>query len=229
MIDRDTIMDLFPIFLKLTERRCLVLGAGNLAEAKIESLRAANARVTVIAPHARERILDLAAAGEIDLLTRPYAPGDVADSEARFFLVVAATNDPAVNRAVYQEAVAANVLCNAVDDPPFCDFYFPSVVRRGDLQIAISTAGASPALAQRLRKEINAQLPLDTGDWLTDLGNLRREVVAAEPLNEERKLLLHQLASREVCGFDQCPSRVLAREHARTNPFPSAMETKSQS
>jgi precorrin-2 dehydrogenase / sirohydrochlorin ferrochelatase len=224
MIDKDTIMDLFPIFLKLTGRRCLVLGAGNLAESKIESLRAAHAHVTVIAPHARERILDLAAAGEVDLLQRPYAPGDV--TNGNYFLVVTATNDGAVNRAVYHEAVAANVLCNAVDDPPFCDFYFPSVVRRGDLQIAISTAGASPALAQRLRKEINAQLPLDTGDWLTDLGNLRREVVAAEPLNDERKLLLHQLASREVCGFDQCPSRVLAREHARTNPIPSENEPK---
>jgi precorrin-2 dehydrogenase/sirohydrochlorin ferrochelatase len=113
-----------------------------------------------------------------------------------------------------------NIICNAVDDPPFCDFYFPSVVRRGDLQIAISTAGASPALAQRLRKEINAQLPLDAGDWLTDLGNLRREVTQAEPLNEERKWLLHQLAQREVCGYEQCPSRVLAREHALKNPLP---------
>ena len=93
-----------------------------------------------------------------------------------------------------KEATEKNILCNAVDDPPFCDFYFPSVVRRGDLQIAISTAGASPALAQRLRKEINAQLPLDAGDWLTDLGNLRREVTQMEPLNEERTWLLHQLA-----------------------------------
>jgi precorrin-2 dehydrogenase/sirohydrochlorin ferrochelatase len=219
-------MDLFPIFLKLTGRRCLVIGAGNLAESKIESLRNAHADVTVIAPHARERILDLAASGELHLQQRTFAPGDVA--EGNYFLVVTATDDPAVNRAVYQEAVAHNVLCNAVDDPPFCDFYFPSVVRRGDLQIAISTAGASPALAQRLRKEINAQLPLDTGDWLTDLGNLRREVVQMEPLNEERKLLLHQLAQREVCGFDQCPSRVLAREHARTNPLPtSTMEPKA--
>ena len=163
----------------------------------------------------------MSAAGEIILHQRPYAAGDVSDTTSKFFLVVTATNVPAVNRAVYQEAVANDILCNAVDDPPFCDFYFPSVVRRGDLQIAISTAGSSPALAQRLRKEINAQLPLDTGDWLTDLGNLRREVTQMEPLNEERKLLLHQLAQREVCGFDQCPSRVIAREHARTNPLPS--------
>jgi precorrin-2 dehydrogenase/sirohydrochlorin ferrochelatase len=207
-------MSLFPIFLKLAARPCIVIGAGHLAESKIESLQAANARITVIAPEASERIQNLAAAGEIQYLKRPYADGDLTGN----FLVVAATNVPAVNRAVFQEATEKGVLCNAVDDPPFCDFYFPSVVRRGDLQIAISTAGASPALAQKIRKDINAQLPLDAGEWLSDLGNLRREVVAAEPLNEERKWLLHQLAQREVCGYDQCPSRLLAREHAKTNP-----------
>jgi precorrin-2 dehydrogenase / sirohydrochlorin ferrochelatase len=209
-------MSLFPIFLKLAARPCIVIGAGHLAESKIESLQAASARITVIAPQASDRILDWAASGEIQLHQRAYQQGDLTGN----FLVVAATNDPAVNRAVFAEATSTGVLCNAVDDPPFCDFYFPSVVRRGDLQIAISTAGASPALAQRLRKEINAQLPLDAGDWLTDLGNLRREVVAAEPLNESRRLLLHQLAQREVCGYDQCPSRTLAREHALTNPLP---------
>ena len=213
-------MDLFPVFLKLTGRRCLVVGAGNLAESKIESLRAANGNISVIAPSASRRITEMAASGEIILHPREFTAGDVSGAEAKYFLVVTATNVPAVNRAVYLEATANDVLCNAVDDPPFCDFYFPSVVRRGDLQIAISTAGASPALAQRLRKEINAQLPLDTGDWLTDLGNLRREVTQMEPLNEERKLLLHRLAQREVCGFEQCPSRVMAREHARTNPMP---------
>ncbi len=209
-------MSLFPMFLKLTARPCVVIGAGHLAESKIESLQAAAAQITVIAPQASNRILDWAASGEIQYHQRPYQQGDLTGN----FLVVAATNDPAVNRAVFAEATEKDILCNAVDDPPFCDFYFPSVVRRGDLQIAISTAGASPALAQQLRKELNAQLPLDLGDWLTDLGNLRREVVAAEPLNESRRLLLHELAQREVCGYDQCPSRQLAREHARTNPLP---------
>jgi precorrin-2 dehydrogenase/sirohydrochlorin ferrochelatase len=209
-------MDLFPIFLKLAARPCVVVGAGNLAESKIESLQAAHAKVTVIAPKASRRIVDLAEAGDVEWLQREYAVGDLTGN----FLVVAATDVPAVNRAVFAEATEKNILCNAVDDPPFCDFYFPSVVRRGDLQIAISTAGASPALAQQLRKEINAQLPLDTGDWLTDLGDLRREVTQMEPLNEERKLLLHQLAKREVCGYDQCPSRALAREHAKSNPLP---------
>jgi len=208
-------MSLFPIFLKLTSRPCIVIGAGNLAESKIESLRAAEAQVTVIAPHACDKIVEMAASGEVTWHQRPYEPGDIV---AGTFLVVTATDVPEVNRAVYLEATSKSILCNAVDDPPYCDFYFPSVVRRGDLQIAISTAGQSPALAQRLRKELNAALPLDIGTWLAELGNLRREVLQLEPLNEERKHLLHNLASREVCGFDACPSRAYARQHALTNP-----------
>lgn len=207
-------MSLFPIFLKLTARPTVVIGAGNLAESKIESLLAAQAHVTVVAPAANPRLVELAEAGEIEWHQRTYRSGDIAGK----FLAVAATNDAAVNRAVFAEAEAGGVLMNAVDDPPFCDFYFPSVVRRGDLQIAISTAGHSPALAQRLRKEINALLPLDTGDWLSELGNLRCEVLQLEPLNEERKRLLHTLANRDVCSYDACPSRTMARQHARMNP-----------
>jgi precorrin-2 dehydrogenase/sirohydrochlorin ferrochelatase len=208
-------MALFPIFLKLTARPCIVIGAGNLAESKIESLRAAEAQVTVIAPNACASIVELAASGEVTWHQREYVAGDIVDGT---FLVVTATDVPEVNRAVYLEATSKSVICNAVDDPPYCDFYFPSVVRRGDLQIAISTAGQSPALAQRLRKELNAALPLDMGTWLAELGNLRREVLQLEPLNEARKNLLHDLASREVCGFDACPSRAYARQHALTNP-----------
>jgi precorrin-2 dehydrogenase/sirohydrochlorin ferrochelatase len=210
-------MSLFPIFLKLTGRPCVVIGAGSIAESKIESLLAANAAIAVIAPDANARVAEMAEAGEITWHRREYATGDLAGQ----FLAVAATNIPAVNRVVFAEAQSSGVLINAVDDPPFCDFYFPSVVRRGDLQIAISTAGHSPALAQRLRKEINALLPLDTGDWLAELGNLRREVLQMEPLNNARKELLHQLASREVCSYDACPSRTLARNHARANSLPA--------
>ena len=204
-------MSLFPIFLKLAARPCVVVGAGNIAESKIESLLTAEASVAVIAPDALPRVREWAESGSLTWLQREYAHGDLAGA----FLVVAATATAAVNRAVYAEANAANILCNAVDDPPFCDYYFPSVVRRGELQIAISTAGESPALAQRLRKEINAALPLDTGEWLMELGRLRREVTAVEPIGEERKALLHELAKREVCGYAECPSRMRARQHAR--------------
>ncbi len=211
-------MSVFPIFLKLAARPCVVVGAGNIAESKIESLRNAEAQVTVIAPEALPRVQAWAAAGEIVWHRREYRDGDLAGA----FLVVAGTATAEVNRAVYAEANARNILCNAVDDPPFCDYYFPSIVKRGELQIAISTAGESPALAQRLRKEIGAALPLDTGEWLMELGRLRREVTAVEPIGEARKALLHDLAQREVCGFDACPARLHARQHARAHGFSPA-------
>lgn len=208
-------MSLFPIFLKLAGKPCVVIGAGNIAESKIESLLVAEARVTVVAPEALPRVQDWAASGELTWHQREYKEGDLSGA----FLVVAGTATAAVNRAVFADAAASDILCNAVDDPPYCDYYFPSVVRRGSLQIAISTAGESPALAQRLRKELNAQLPLDLGEWLMELGRLRREVTAVEPIGEPRKLLLHELAQRGVCGYDQCPSRIRAREHAHENGF----------
>ena len=208
-------MSLFPMFLKLTARPCVVVGAGNIAESKIESLRNAEAQVTVIAPEALPRVQAWAEVGEIVWHRREYRDGDLQGA----FLAVAGTATAAVNRAVYTEANTRGVLCNAIDDPPFCDFYFPSIVKRGELQIAISTAGESPALAQRLRKEINAALPPDTGEWLMELGRLRREVTAVEPIGEERKELLHGLAQREVCGYDGCPARMHARQHALRHGF----------
>ena len=215
-------MSLFPMFLKLTARPCVVVGAGAIAESKIESLLEAEAQVTVIAPEALPRVQKWAEGGDITWMRREYREGDL----ARAFLAVAATATPEVNRAVFAEAQERSVLVNAVDDPPFCDFYFPSVVRRGELQIAISTAGESPALAQRLRKEINAALPLDTGEWLMELGRLRREVTAVEPIGEPRKSLLHELAQREVCGFEECPARTRARQHARNYGYVKAEFSK---
>ncbi|HTT82643.1 MAG TPA: bifunctional precorrin-2 dehydrogenase/sirohydrochlorin ferrochelatase, partial [Rhizomicrobium sp.] len=135
-------MSLFPAFIKLARRRCLVVGAGRVALEKIPSLLAAEADVRVIAPRVHKEIHALANSGRIALAERVWSPGDLDG----IFLVIAATDDPAVNAAVYDAAVERNILCNSVDDPPHCDFYFGSVVSRGDLQIAISTAGQSPAV-----------------------------------------------------------------------------------
>src|ERR1700721_1345839 len=109
-------MSLFPIFLKLAGRPCVVVGAGNIAESKIESLLAAEARVTVIAPEALPRVREGAASGELTWQQREYQTGDLAGA----FLVVAGTATAVVNRAAFAEAAAADVLCNAVADPPFC-------------------------------------------------------------------------------------------------------------
>ncbi len=220
-------MSLFPAFLKLSNKPCLVVGAGEIAWSKITSLLDAEADVQVIATEARDEVHRLAAQGRIRLALRNYQPEDLADQ----FLVIAATDDRAVNAAVYRQAEARNILCNAVDDQPNCDFYFGSIVRRGDLQIAISTAGESPAVAQRLRREIDAALPGDLGRWLADLGELRREVLQFYPAGEHRKRLLHTLAQRQVCGSEHCPSRRLAfsactdisgqtRDHTEEPPAP---------
>ncbi len=199
-------MSLFPAFLKLARRRCLVVGAGRVALEKIPSLLAAGAVVRVVAPRVDAEIAALAAAGRLEVVERAFE----ADDLDGIFLVIAATDDRDVNAAVYEAAVERNVLCNSVDDPPHCDFYFGSVVARGDLQVAISTAGESPAVAQRLRKEIDALLPEDLGPWLAEVGRLRREVLARVDAGEERKALLHRLAEREVCGAASCGARVLA-------------------
>jgi len=201
-------MTLLPIFLRLEGHCCLVVGAGTVALGKIESLRAAGAKIAVVAPEATARLRELAAQGTVTWHERAFEAADLDG----VFLVIAATNAPDVNRAVYEEAVRRNVLCNAVDDPPNCDFYFGSVVTRGDLQIAISTSGESPALAQRLRQEIDAQLPDDLGPWLSELGALRREVRAATPAGEARNQLLHELARRHLCGSPTCPTRDFARQ-----------------
>ncbi len=210
-------MSLLPIFLKLEGRPCLVVGAGEIALSKIESLLEAGARVRVVAPEAREEVRGLASAGKIDWIARAYETSDLDDT----FLVIAATNVPDVNHAVYEEAVRRNILCNAVDDPPFCDFYFGSIVRRGELQIAISTAGESPAVAQRLRREIDAQLPPDLGPWLERLGSLRREVLAMYPASEDRKMLLHALAQRSLCEAETCPTRQLALHRNAPDEVPA--------
>jgi precorrin-2 dehydrogenase/sirohydrochlorin ferrochelatase len=201
-------MSLFPAFLKLRNKPCLVVGAGEIAWSKITSLLDAEADVQVVAIEARDEVHQLATRGRIRLTLRDYEPGDLTDR----FLVIAATSDRNVNAAVYRDAEARNILCNAVDDPPNCDFYFGSVVRRGDLQIAISTAGESPAVAQRLRREIDAALPADLGRWLADLGELRREVLEIHPEGEPRKQLLHTLAQRDVCSSQDCPARRLVRD-----------------
>lgn len=199
-------MSLLPIFLKLEGRRCLLVGAGTVALEKIGSLLKTGARLRVIAPRAKDEVRQLAGEGRLEWIEREFEPADLNSAE----LVIAATDVPEVNAAVYREAVERGVFCNSVDDIPNCDFFFGSVVSRGDLQIAISTAGESPAVAQRLRREIDAQLPEDLGPWLARLGELRRKVLEIHPRGEERKALLHQLAQRQVCDAESCPTRRLA-------------------
>jgi uroporphyrin-III C-methyltransferase len=200
-------MSMLPIFLKLDGRRCLLVGAGNVALDKVGSLLKTGLRLRVVAPEARPEIQQLALDGKLEWIQRAFEPADLDGN----FLVVTATDSPDVNALVYRGSVERGILCNSVDDIPNCDFYFGSIVSRGDLQIAISTAGQSPAFAQHLRREIDEQLPEDLGPWLESLGQLRREVLEIHPGGEARKFLLHQLARRQICESQSCPSRLLAQ------------------
>ena len=186
-------MSLLPVFLKLDGRPGLIVGAGNVALEKILTLLPTGLRIRVIAPDAKREFRSLAAEGRIEWLPRSF---EFADLDGNF-IVIAATNDPEVNATVYAESVRRGILVNSVDDPPHCDFYFGSIVRRGDLHVAISTAGESPAVAQQLRREIDDRLPQDLGPWLKEIGRLRREILATHPPGEERKALLHRLAQRQ--------------------------------
>ncbi len=185
-------MALFPAFLKLAGRPCLVVGAGRVAEGKIEGLLLAGAEVRVVAPKVTARIRALARQKKILWASRQFQPADLDGA----FLVVAATSSTALHATIFAEAKRREILCNVVDDPGHCDFYYGAVIRRGALQIAISTEGHSPALAQRLKKEIARQFGPEYEKWLTQIGKRRKQLFAQKKLSpEHRKALLHRLAS----------------------------------
>jgi precorrin-2 dehydrogenase / sirohydrochlorin ferrochelatase len=187
-------MSLFPMFLKLEGRHCLVIGAGNIAESKIESLLVTEARIQVVAPQVNDRVADWARQKLISLNQREFQPSDLEG----MFIAIAATSSRDLNERIFREAQHRKVLCNVVDDPEHCHFYYPAVVRRGDLQIAISTAGRSPALAQRLRRELETQFRPEYADWVSQLGSIRENLFRIEEDPEKRRRLLHEMASREA-------------------------------
>jgi precorrin-2 dehydrogenase / sirohydrochlorin ferrochelatase len=197
---------LLPIFVKLAARPCLVVGAGDVAATKISALIESGAWVTAVAPHANQQVLSLSRSGAIVWRARKFTPSDL-DGVS---LAIAATSDSAVNRAVFLECRRRGILCNSVDDPPNCDFFFSAVVRRGDLQIAVSTAGESPAIAQRFKEEIDELLDDCVGDWLRLVGQLRRKIIAAQPPSKERNRLLRLLAYSEFCEADSCAQHGLS-------------------
>jgi siroheme synthase-like protein len=196
-------MSLFPLFLKLEGRRCLVVGAGFVAEGKIQSLLDAGAEIHVVAPEATAGIRRWADQGVILWKQQAFSADDLAGA----VLVITATSLPEINEAVFQEARRRGVLCNSVDDPKRCDFYYGALVRRGDLQIAISTAGHSPALAQRLRLRLEAQFGPEYGRWLDQLGRIRQQLLKSNINPEERKAVLHRLASQEAFDTEHFTSQ----------------------
>ncbi|HTQ98227.1 MAG TPA: bifunctional precorrin-2 dehydrogenase/sirohydrochlorin ferrochelatase [Candidatus Acidoferrum sp.] len=207
-------MSLFPAFLKLDNRPILVVGGGAIASSKIPGLLEAGAKITVVAPKLNCDVTQLVRDRRIEWLPKPFEPNDLDNK----FLVVAATSLRDVNSAVFAEADKRHILCNAVDDIDHCHFYYGSIVQRGDLQIAISTNGKSPALAQRLRKELEQQFGPEYSAWLDWLGAAREVLRSQSTDPEATKRQLHLLASRpmferflkETSGENSAPNKGVA-------------------
>jgi siroheme synthase-like protein len=187
-------MSLFPVFLKLHSRRVLVVGGGSIAAQKIPGLLEASAHVHVVSPKLAPQLAEWVRNRQIDWSPKLFDPDDLDGA----FLVIAATSVRDLNAHVYREADRRNILCNAVDDIDHCHFYYGSIVQRGDLQIAISTNGKSPALAQRLRKELEQQFGPEYECWLEWLGAARETLRAQSSDPETTKRWLHVLASRPM-------------------------------
>jgi precorrin-2 dehydrogenase/sirohydrochlorin ferrochelatase len=182
------------MFLKLEGRQCLAVGAGKVGEPKIGGLLETGARIRVVALNASPTVREWARAGKLELELRAFSAEDLEGA----FLAVVATNSRSLNERVYHEAQRRGVLCNVVDVPDLCDFFYPAVVRRGDLQIAVSTSGQSPSLAQKIRQQLEKQFGTGYAAWVAELGETRKLILASD-LDKERKLdLLHSLASREA-------------------------------
>lgn len=168
-------MGYFSVLLDLTQRRCVMVGGGPIAERRVLSLLEAGAQVTVISPRATPALEALALEGRIALESRTYEEGDLAGAQLAFV----ATAAREVNLAVAREARARGVWINAADDPAHCTFILPAIVRRGDLTVSVATGGASPALSRAIREELETYLTADYATLAALAAEARRELRAS--------------------------------------------------
>lgn len=190
-------MNYFPISLDIRNRLCIVIGGGKVAARKVSALLASHGKVTLISPELDDELAALAAKGAIQWLQREYRQGDLSGA----FLVIAATDDSAVQQAVHREAEAGNILLNVADVPKWCNFILPATVRRGDLTISVSTAGKSPALAKQLRRNLEKEYSDDYDLLLQVLGRLRPIVLEMGFPHKKNKILFEKLLHRDMIDW----------------------------
>ncbi|MDP2661089.1 MAG: bifunctional precorrin-2 dehydrogenase/sirohydrochlorin ferrochelatase [Dehalococcoidia bacterium] len=181
----------YPVSLDLRHRRCVVIGGGRVAERKVLTLLDYEAKVVVVAPEVTPKLDRLASDGTITLERRAYRRGDLAGA----FVAMGATDNTQVNEAVFLEAQSRGVLVNIADDPAHCNFIVPATVRRGDLNIAITTGGKSPALARQLRQELEELFPPEYAQHLQDLASFRRHLRDRLPDPARREVTWRALMS----------------------------------
>ena len=182
-------MAYYPVNLDVTGKQCLVVGAGSVGTRKIAGLLACDAMVSVVSITASPRVRSLANDGVIIYHERAYGEDDLKN----VFLVIGATDNNVLNRQIYEDACKRQLLCNIADQPALCNFILPAVVRQGDLVIAVSTSGKSPALAKRLRRELEAAYGREYAVFLKLMGAARKKLLAGDHAPEEHKPLFNAL------------------------------------
>jgi precorrin-2 dehydrogenase/sirohydrochlorin ferrochelatase len=190
-------MRYYPVNLDIAGRNCLVVGGGGVASRKAATLLNCGAAVTVISPRVCDRLDQLAAEGVIRLNKRPY---DSADLEG-MFLVIGATDDEEVNRRISQDAEAHRMLCNIADRPGICNFILPSIVRRGDLVLTISTSGSSPAFAKKMRQSLESQFGEEYADLMRLMAAVRKKLLSQAHAPEAHKPLFEALANSKLIDW----------------------------
>jgi precorrin-2 dehydrogenase/sirohydrochlorin ferrochelatase len=183
----------YPIFLELSGRRAVVIGGGAVAVRKAQALLAADARLVVVAEHIDNMLTTHCQGKNAELIRSKYSK----DYLAGAVLAVAATNNHQLNKQIYKDCQALEVLCNVVDEPELCDFFVPAVVRRGDLQIAVGTEGHYPAYAGHIRKKLEKIFTEEHGRFLSELETLRKRIFEDVSNPTERKAVLGRLADDE--------------------------------
>ncbi len=190
-------MPFYPVMLDVSQKPCLVVGGGQVARRKVKTLVSCGARVTVVSPNPCAEILELRKNNIIRLHLREYSESDMCGN----FLVIGATDNQEINQKVASDARKHGVLCNIADVPRLCDFILPSIIRRGDLVIAVSTSGKSPAFAKRMRKDLEKEFGWEYGVFLWLMGEIRKRLLSKAHAPEAHKEIFEKLIQADLLGM----------------------------
>ena len=204
-------MSFYPICLDLEAKRCVVVGGGRVAERKVMGLLACGAQVSVISPELTEELNRQYSEGKLQWINREYRHGDLAQA----FLVIAATDDEETQKLVYREAAAGNLLLNVADVPGRCNFILPATARQGDLAISVSTAGKSPALARKIRMELEKSYGPEYRVLVDILGVIRPEILKFGLPQPENEQLFNKLLHDDLPAWVRDRDRESIENHFR--------------
>ena len=184
----------YPLFLDITDKECLVLGGGEVAIRKVSMLLDSNAGVTVVSPVIGKELAELGDEGKITLKQRQYKTEDLRNTA----LVFACTDNKAVNKRVKEEAAARHIPVNVVDDPGQCDFVVPSVIRKGNLTVAVSTSGELPLLSKKIREKIEETITDEYLEYLHIVGQFRKHLIQHVKDGKKRRAIMQAIGTMEI-------------------------------